>query len=147
MKGSGRRWPAAAVLVAWLLAATSHGEQFKSFGEWQVHYVAFNATLLPAAVAERHGIVRGARKGLLNVTAVGPAGRGEAVSLSGRFLNLLGQPQTLAFRRIDEDGAVYYLAAFDFENEETLRFEVDLDLPGHGPAALRFQQPLYVPHP
>ena len=147
MKATRRCWAVAALLAAWLLAAASQAEQFKLFGEWQVHYVAFNATLLPAAVAERYGIVRGARKGLLNVTAVGPAGRGEAVSLSGRFLNLLGQPQTLAFRRIDEGDAVYYLAAFDFENAETLRFEVDLDLPGHGPAALRFQQPLYVPHP
>lgn len=147
MKTARRCWAVAALLAAWLLAAASQAEQFKPFGEWQVHYVAFNATLLPAAVAERYGIVRGARKGLLNVTAVGPAGRGEAVSLSGRFLNLLGQSQTLAFRRIDEGDAVYYLAAFDFENAETLRFEVDLDLPGHGPAALRFQQPLYVPHP
>lgn len=146
MRRGRRRWAAAALAAAGLLAAAIAAEQFRPFGEWQVHYVAFNATLLPATAAERYGIVRGPRKGLLNVTAVGPAGRGQAVSLSGRFLNLLGQRQTLAFRRIDEDGAVYYLAAFDFENAETLRFEVDLELPGHGPAALRFQQPLYVPH-
>lgn len=145
MKATRRRWAVGALLTVWLLAAASQAEQFKPFGEWQVHYVAFNATLLPAAVAERYGIVRGARKGLLNVTAVGPAGRGEAVSLSGRFLNLLGQPQTLAFRRIDEGDAVYYLAAFDFENAETLRFQIELKLPGHGAATLRFQQPLYYP--
>ena len=130
-----------------LFAATAQAEQFKPFGEWQVHYVAFNATRLPTAVAERYGIVRGPTKALLNVTAVRQGGAGEAVQVSGRFLNLLGQPQTLSFRQIEDDGAVYYLAAFDFENAEVLRFEIDLELPGYGAAELRFQQPLHVPYP
>ena len=130
-----------------LLAATAQAEQFKSFGEWQVHYVAFNATRLPTVVAERYGIVRGPTKALLNVTAVRQGGAGEAVQVSGRFLNLLGQPQALSFRQIEDGGAVYYLAAFDFENAEVLRFEIDLELPGYGAAELRFQQPLRVPYP
>lgn len=130
-----------------LLAATATAEQFKPFGEWQVHYVAFNAMRLPAAVAERYGIVRGPTKGLLNVTAMRQGGTGKTVQVSGRFLNLLGQPQALSFRQIEDDGAVYYLAAFDFENAEVLRFEIALELPGYGPAELRFQQPLHVPYP
>ena len=135
------------LLGASLFGAPSHGEQFETFGDWQVHYVAFNSSVLPAAVAERYDIVRGPRKALLNVTAVGQRGFGEAVEVSGRFLNLLGQPQTLTFRQIEDDDTVYYLAAFDFEDSEVLRFEIALDLPGHGPATLKFQQPLYVPFP
>ena len=142
--GTARRWSLVALM---LLAATGTAEQFKPFGKWQVHYVAFNAMRLPTAVAERYGIVRGPTKGLLNVTAVRPGGAGEPVQVSGRFLNLLGQPQALSFRQIEDDGAVYYLAAFDFENAEVLRFEIALELPGYGPAELRFQQPLHVPYP
>ena len=126
-------------------AALSSAEQFEQFGDWQVHYIAFNASLLAPAVAERYDIVRGRNKGLLNISAIGPSERGEKVAVEGRFLNLLGQSTTLRFREIDDDGAVYYLAAFDFQNAEVLRFEIAVALPGHGVETLRFQQPLYVP--
>lgn len=126
-----------------LAAGVANSEQFESYGPWRVHYIAFNASLLSATIAERYGIVRGRNKGLVNITAVGHAGRGERVGVSGRYRNLLGQSYDLDFREIDDGDAVYYLAAFDFDNAETLRFEVLLDLPDHGVETLRFQQPLY----
>ena len=148
MKKSMRRRGAAAVLFAlgigaWALPA--HGEQFKAFGPWQVHYIAFNASLLSPAVAERYGIVRGRTKGLVNISAVGASGVGEKVGVRGRFLNLLGQSTTLEFREVSDGESVYYLAAFDFQNAEALRFEIVIDLPGRGEETVRFQQPLYVP--
>lgn len=134
-----------AVIVALLALAAglANAEQFARYGQWRVHYIAFNASLLSATIAERYGIVRGRNKGLVNITAVGAAGRGERASVTGHYRNLLGQTYDLEFREIDDGDAVYYLAAFDFDNAETLRFEVLLDLPGHGTETLRFQQPLY----
>ena len=132
--------------LAWLSSA----EQFKIFGPWQAHYIAFNSSLLSPQVAERYGIVRGRNKGLVNISIVGASGRAESIgaqgAVQGRFLNLLNQSTTLEFRAIEDAGTVYYLAAFEFENAETLRFQIDLLLPRHGPATLRFQQPLYYPH-
>ena len=146
---SGRpRIPALAVLAALAcLVAPANAEQFKRFGDWQVHYIAFNSSLLSPPVAERYGITRGRNKGLVNISALRASGHGEEIAVGGRFRNLLGQTRELSFRRIEDAGSVYYLAAFDFENAETLRFEIDLDLPGHGAETLRFQQPLYVPAP
>lgn len=139
----------AAVALLCLAAASLSAEQFKTFGGWQVHYIAFNASLLSPQVAERYGIVRGRNKGVVNISVVGAAGHAESVgaegAVKGRFLNLLNQSTTLAFREVEDAGSVYYLAAFDFENAETLRFQIDLKLPGHGAATLRFQQPLYYP--
>ena len=134
-----------AVIVALLLvgASVANSEQFERYGPWRVHYIAFNASLLSATIAERYGIVRGRNKGLVNITAVGTAGRGERAGVTGRYRNLLGQTYDLEFREIDDGNAVYYLAAFDFDNAETLRFEVALDLRDHGVETLRFQQPLY----
>ena len=126
-----------------LTAALGHGEQFKQFGPWRVHYIAFNASLLAPEIAERYNLVRGRNKGLVNLSAVGASGRGEKIEVAGRFVNLLGQPHRLDFREIDDHGTVYYLAAFDFDQAEQLRFEIDLVLPGHGVETLRFQQPLY----
>ena len=130
------------VLLA-VAGGSANAEQFERYGPWRVHYIAFNASLLSATIAERYGIVRGRNKGLVNITAVGAAGHGERAGVTGRYRNLLGQSHDLEFREIDDGDAVYYLAAFDFDNAETLRFEVLLDLPDHGVETLRFQQPLY----
>ena len=132
--------------LAWL-GTPGHAEQFEQFGAWRVYYIAFNASLLSPQLAERYGIVRGRNKGLLNISALRASGHGEQIALRGRFRNLLGQVQALAFRTVEDNGSVYYLAAFDFENAETLRFEIELELPDHGAATLRFQQPLYFPVP
>lgn len=131
----------AAVLLFVLCAARA--EQFKRFGDWQVHYIAFNASVLSAEIAERYEIVRGRNKGLVNITAIGPSDKGEKVSVKGRFKNLLDQTTKLDFREIDDKGTVYYLAAFDFENAENLRFEITVELPKHGSETFRFQHALY----
>ena len=132
---------AATVMLFVLFAA--HAEQYKRFGDWRVHYIAFNASVLSAEIAERYEIVRGSNKGLVNITAIGPSGRGEKVSVKGRFKNLLDQTTKLDFREIDDKGTVYYLAAFDFENAENLRFEITVELPKHGSETFRFQHALY----
>jgi len=124
-------------------ASVGHAEQSERYGDWRVHYIAFNASVLSAEIAERYGIVRGRNKGLVNITAIGPTGRGQKIKVAGSFRNLLDQKKKLDFREIDDGGTVYYLAAFDFENAENLRFEITLDLPDHGVETLRFQQPLY----
>lgn len=132
----------AALALAFALCAV-HAEQFKRFGDWRVHYNAFNASVLSAEVAERYEIVRGSNKALVNITAIGPSGRGEKVSVTGRFKNLLDQTTKLDFREIDDKGTVYYLAAFDFENAENLRFQITVELPKHGSETFRFQHALY----
>lgn len=133
------------LLASMLLAGAALAEQFKQFGAWRVHYIAFNAWALSPQVAERYDLVRGRNKGLLNISAIGPSGSGEKAKVSGHFVNLLGQTVKLDFREIDDRGAVYYLAAFDFDHAEALRFEVNLELPGHGAATIEFQQALYFP--
>ena len=129
--------------VLLLVVYAAHAEQSKRFGDWRVHYIAFNASVLSAEIAERYDIVRGSNKGLVNITAIGPSGKGEKVSVKGRFKNLLDQTTKLDFREIDDKGTVYYLAAFDFENAENLRFEITVELPKHGSETFRFQHALY----
>ena len=147
MRAGWTRKRAAHCLALFLAAFALHGgaEQFKTFGQWQIHYIAFNASMLSPAIAERYGIVRGRNKGLVNVSAVGASGGGEQVGVRGIFRNLLDQSTTLDFREIRDGESVYYLAAFDFQNAEELRFEIVVDLPGRGEETVRFQQPLYVP--
>lgn len=132
-----------ATAVLLFVLCSARGEQFKRFGDWRVHYIAFNASVLSAEIAQRYEIVRGRNKGLVNITAIGPSGHGESASVKGRFKNLLDQTTKLDFRKIDDKGTVYYLAAFDFEHAENLRFEITVDLPKHGTETFRFQHTLY----
>ena len=135
--------PVLAASVLLLAVCAAHAEQFKRFGDWRVHYIAFNASVLSAEIAERYEIVRGSDKGLVNITAVGRSGKGEKIQVKGRFKNLLDQTTKLDFREIDDKGTVYYVAAFDFENAENLRFEITVELPKHGSETFRFQHALY----
>ena len=40
--------------------------------------------------------------------------------------NLLGQIHALRFKQVDEGGAIYYLAQFPIEQQETLRFTINV---------------------
>ena len=158
-----KRVRAVALCLAAGAAAAVFGAQFQRFGEWEVHYIAFNATQLSAQIADRYDIVRGPNKGLVNVSAVRPApgeeraeageedgpaegtgtGRGEKAQVEGRFVDLLGRARVLRFREIDDAGTFYYLAAFEFPHGEMLRFEITVTLPDRGVETVRFEQPLY----
>ena len=141
------RFQFTSLLVALLLATHLHAEQFREFGDWRVHYIAVGASFLPPAVAERHGIVRGDNKAIVNISAIGADGRSGAIGVAGSVVNLLGQPTPLRFREVRDGAAIYYIAPFDFEDAETLRFELRLTLPDHGAETLSFQQALYGPLP
>ena len=133
--------PAAVALVA-LAAGVAFAEQKQSFGAYEMHYSVFNPTFLRTEIAERYNLVRGRDKALLNVSVL----RGDqsvVVAVTGTVKNLLGQSQPLDFRQVRDGDAVYYLAMLTYQDRDTLRFEISADLPGYGPAAVRFQQTLY----
>ena len=132
----------AAVAVLVLAAGVLSAEQKQAFGDYEVHYSVFNPSFLRAEVADRYGVVRGRDKAVVNVSIQNEE-RSVAVSVTGTVKNLLGQLQPLDFREVKEGEAVYYLATLTYQDRDTLRFEITADLPGYGPAVVRFQQTLY----
>lgn len=130
-------------VLSLLAGGSAHAEQKAIFGEHELHYVVFNTTFLKPAIASRHGITRGRDKALVNVSILDGAGRAVGVPVSGKVTNLLGQERALPFRRIDEGEAIYYLAPLTYGDQEVLRFELVAELPGRGPARVRFQQRLH----
>ena len=132
----------AAVAVLVLAAGVLSAEQKQAFGDYEVHYSVFNPSFLRAEVAERYDVVRGRDKAVVNVS-IQDEEQSVAVSVTGTVRNLLGQLQPLDFREVKEGEAVYYLATLTYQDRDTLRFEITADLPGYGPAVVRFQQTLY----
>lgn len=131
-----------AIAVLALLAGAAFAEQKQAFGGYEVHYSVFNPSFLRAELAERYDVVRGRDKALVNVSVL-DGETSMTVPVTGTVRNLLGQSQTLRFRRVQEGDAVYYLAMLTYQDRDTLRFEITADLPGHDPAVVKFQQTLY----
>ena len=118
---------------------------FREFGDYRVYYSAFNSSFVSPEVASAYDIVRGRDRGLVNI-AVMPAGTigGRPAEVSGHVANIFAQRQELKFFEVREDDAVYYLAPFNFENEDSLTFNVTVkpnpDLPSY---TLSFQRTFY----
>ncbi len=116
----------AVVLTAVAWAET--GEQSKKFGDYTVYYNAFNSAVLSPEVARQYGLTRAGNLGVVNIAIRKGEGK-DSVPISslvdGEVSNLLSQTSPLLFRKVEESGAIYYLATFRFDNQDTLTFKVD----------------------
>lgn len=140
-------WCRLGFLLALLLplAARADDRPFREFGDYRVHYSAFNSSFIDPKIAAAYNIVRGGDRGLINIAVV-PTDSvgGRPAQVSGHVANIFGQRQTLEFFEVREGDAVYYLAPFQFENEDALTFSVTVkpaaDLPSYD---LSFQRTFY----
>ncbi|MFZ2207865.1 MAG: DUF4426 domain-containing protein [Porticoccaceae bacterium] len=118
---------------------------FREFGDYRVYYSAFNSSFVSPEVAAAYDIVRGRDRGLVNI-AVMPAGTigGRPAVVNGQVANIFAQSQELKFLEVREGDAVYYLAPFNFENEDSLTFNITVkpnpDMPSY---TLSFQRTFY----
>ncbi|MGK2913363.1 MAG: DUF4426 domain-containing protein [Porticoccaceae bacterium] len=133
------------LLLAVLRIATAEEFSHKVFDGYRVHYSAFNSSFISPGVASAYDIVRGKDRGLINITLV-PDGveGGRAAQVSGHATNIFAQQQPLAFFEVREGNAVYYLAPFKFENEDSLTFNIGVKPHPDKPAqTLTFQRKFY----
>ena len=120
-----------AVLLSSLLlvaaGALAQEKTFKEFKDYQIHYSAFNSSFVAPEVASVYDISRGEDRGLVNIAVV-PAGAeaGKTALVKGTVNDLLQRQQTLEFMEIRDGDAVYYLAPFQFENEDPLTFRISV---------------------
>ena len=130
-------------LVSLLLALPALAERKHSFGEYDVHYIAFNSGFLQPDIAAAAGLVRSKAQGVVNV-AVLKGGKPEVALVSGTVKNLLGQDRPLNFKQLKEgDDAIYYLAQFPFDSRETLRFSLTVQPMGADPVSFNFTQEFF----
>ena len=94
-------------------------------------------------------IVRGKDKGLVNIAVAKVPGVALPATVSGRVFNILQQSQTLEFVAVREQNTVYYLAPFEFDNEDFLTFKIRVLPQSDGPETIypydfKFQKKMYV---
>ena len=95
-------------------------------------------------MAVANQIVRGKDKGLVNIALVVEAGKGKPALISGKVFNIFQMSQELEFFEVREQETIYYLAPFEFENEDFLTFKISVQPATGEPAySLKFQKKMY----
>ena len=130
-------------LLAALLTWPALAERKHSVGEYDVHYSAFNSGFLQPDIAAAAGLTRSKTQGVVNVSVI-KDGKPVAAQVSGVVKNLLGQDRPLGFKQLKEgDEAIYYLAQFPFDSQETLRFALTVQPTGAEPVSFEFTQEFF----
>jgi F420-0:gamma-glutamyl ligase len=111
------------------------------FGDTTVHYSAITSSYLQPEIASAAGLIRSKNQGVLNIAVV-KAGKPVAANITGTVKDLTGRNLTLTFRQIAEQGAVYYIAQFPIEQQETLTFSINVNA-GDDTKNLSFDQELF----
>lgn len=119
-------------------------ESYQQFGEHKVFYSAFNSSFIQPEIAKLYKISRGKGKGLVNIAVVRRSSGGESAKVSGTVSNIFAQHRTLDFFEVREGDSVYYLAPFDFENEDPLTFKIEVTPSGSKSThSVKFQKIFY----
>jgi len=137
------------LILASVATARSVDDSFyKQHGDYKIFYSAFGSSFLTPEIAVANHIVRGKDKGLVNIAVVKQLGQGLPAKVIGEVSNIFQQTQTLEFTQVKEQDTLYYLAPFEFANEDYLTFKITvLPNPEKGASAgtysFKFQKKMY----
>ena len=116
----------------------------KQHGELKIFYSAFDSSFLTPEVAVANNFVRGKDRGLVNIAVVKTLGQGIPATVTGQVQNIFQQTQKLEFVAIKEKSTIYYLAPFEFENEDLLTFKINVTAEDSEiPYDFKFQKKMY----
>ena len=133
------------LLVFAFISTTVQAEQKQTFGNWDVHYIAFPSAFLQPDVAKQYKIQRSKKSAVINISVLDnqQTMQAQSVNMYGTARNLLGQVNKLKFVKVTEQDSIYYLAQLAYEHEETFNFNIKLQH-GNRTETLKFSQKFYV---
>lgn len=141
------RWLLLSIVLLGLLTPTVQAEQSKRLGPWEVHYNAFNSTLLRPEMAQQYNLERNTYLATLNIAvlAANEAGKpAQQVKVTGYTMNPLSMQSRLEFQEVIEGDAVYYLSQAEFTANEVLRFFITIEDENGNSQELRFSKEFWV---
>lgn len=120
----------------------------KIFGEYAIHYNAFNADFLSPSVAKAYGIQRSKNRAVLNVTVLKKADKALPMPIqadvTGTAITVYQKARPLKLREVRDQDKYYYIAEFPVTNEETLNFKVSARTNGKAIGTVSFQQQFFT---
>ena len=137
-------------LTGLFLSVPALAEQSISYGDYTIHYSAFNTDTLSPEIAKSYQIQRSKNRIMVNISVLKQQNQNELgtsvkSSVKGTATNLAQQIRKLDLREINEGGAIYYITDMAVNNEETLTFNITVTPIGEEkPYHLTFQQQFYT---
>jgi len=123
----------AALLTLAALQAQAAG--FRDFGDYQLHWSVLPSTFLPPEVARANDLQRSKGIGIVNISIMQEQDNGTLKPVSGQVegtvTNDIRQVNFLAFRRIQEGDAVYFIAEYQYPAGELMTFNITARPTGH----------------
>ncbi|MFT7403483.1 DUF4426 domain-containing protein [Zhongshania sp.] len=116
------------------------------FGKDTVYYTVLNTTFISPQVAKSYGIVRGEDKFLVNVSVrrqLDTSNIAVRADITGNSSDLI-YVNTLEFREIIEQDAIYYIAEFDISNDERQNFRLSVSVDDRPSYDIQFNKMLYL---
>ena len=134
----------AASLILALFVHPLQAEQKKVLGPWDVHYIAFDSTMLDAKVAQSYQLQRSKYEAVLNISVLNSKDqKAQQVRISGTATDLTQKQIELTFREVKEGDAIYYLAQVPVHDQKHLNFKLDIGQ-GTENQKLEFSQDFYT---
>lgn len=122
--------PALLLVVALAAPLYALAENSTTAGGYTVHYNAFTTSTLTPEVAKAYGIQRSKFRGMLNISIIkekeGTTGASVPGKVDVKTVILTGQSTHLPMREIKEQDAVYYVGEFPVQNEEKVKFVIEV---------------------
>ncbi len=142
------RYSTAFVLGLMLLFSAAQADQKVTFNGYELHYIAFNSTMLTPEIAGQYDLTRSGQRALLNLSVLKQRRNDVAVPVPGaevsvRVRNLLGQSNRLEMRVIEEQNARYFIGSVPFDDREVLWFDIVVSIPGERDFEYSFSQELW----
>jgi hypothetical protein len=131
-----------------VFCATLAQANSKNFGDYTVTWSVLPSTFLTPEVAKENNLQRSKSIGIVNVAIMQTNADGTmspvAGQVEGRVTNDNQQVRFLAFRRIQEGDAVYFIAEYQYGTAELLTFNVTARPTGHNEELpVRFSHALF----
>ena len=133
----------AGTCLALMFCGTAMAEQVFRHGEFEVHYVVLPTTFLKPSISHDYAIGRARNLAMVNISLIDKTGSPVKCEVKGQAINLLGQTKNLNFRTVTEDKAIYHIAELRHDNEEMMRFKLEISGEFRKIIAVEFEQKLY----
>lgn len=131
-----------------LIFGSSQAAEPQVFGDYTIHYNAFNTDTLQPKMAATYNIVRSKNRGIVTISVLKKIDSGNKpvhANIAINASNLTGQLRTLKVREVDENNAIYYLSEFHVAHEEMLSFTLQILPEGSSqPMTVNFRQKFYT---
>ncbi|WP_342632519.1 DUF4426 domain-containing protein [Marinobacter alkaliphilus] len=129
-----------------LFAQAQAGQE--DFGDYQVRWSVFPSTFLDPEVARANNLQRSRGIGIINISIMTESEHGQirpvGGQVQGQVTNDIQQVNFLAFRRIQEGDAVYFITQYQHRPGDLMTFNITARPTGHNrDLPVRFSHTLF----